>query len=258
MKKLVLLLIVGITYTTFSLDFTQFTLNVNYDGDSFILKAGYSDSTTIYYDEGYEKDIPSFPPPGGIIPGFRIIRQFDDLPDELIYSDSDYREVPENEIDTVEYRLEILGNREEGKDFYFVVPQGSKSKEVVEIRVVDIASKGNQIDSNIVDGNRLYVKNRFLEDFFIRAVYRKNPTSIVRNVEPNTIYYSNGIIKLDDKKYEKFELYNLAGNKIRENRYIENTIDINDIQNGVYFAYIYESDFVIRMIKIVKLWNWCD
>lgn len=253
MKKTILILLLCFTASSFALEFTEFTLNVNYDGNSFLLKAGYSDSTTVFYDEKYEKDIPSFPPPGGIIPGFRIIRQYEDLPDELIYSDSDYRERPLKTLDTVQLQLDLLGNREEGKDFYFFVPKGTKSKEIVEVRIIDQASKGLQVDSNIVDGQRLYVKNRFLQNFFVKVVYNQAPTSLVRQVEDNSIYYSEGIINLNNKIYQKYQLYDLTGNLISENGYIGNQINIQNLQSGVYFAYIYESDLVIRMLKIIKL-----
>ena len=242
-----------IATSALAVEFTQFTLNVNYDGSGTLLKAGYSDSTTIYYDKNFEKDLPSFPPPEGIIPGFRILRQYENLPDELIYSDTDYREKPTKSLDTVQYQLDILGNREEGKDFYFFVPKGTKSNEVMEIRIIDRASEGVIVDSNIVGGQRLYVKNRFLQDFFVRVVYKQTPTSVVREVEDNSIYYSDGVINLDNKMYQKYQLYDLTGNIIRENGYIGNHINIQNVQSGVYFAYIYESDLVIRMLKIIKL-----
>jgi hypothetical protein len=252
MKKIILILLVSVFSSTLALDFTDFTLHVNYDGNATLLKAGYSDSTTLYYDSAYEKDIPSFPPPEGIIPGFRILRQYDDLPDELIYSDADYRETPTANLDTVEYQLDILGKREDGKDFYFFVPQGSKSKEVVEVRIVD-AIDGTLIDSNIVNGERFYVTNRFIEDFVVRVVYNQSPTSVIKPVKDNSIYYSEGIINVSNTLYQKYQLYDLSGNLIRENGYIGNSIDIQNVQSGVYFAYIYESDLVIRMLKIVKL-----
>lgn len=252
MKKLVLILILTIASSAIALDFTQFTLNVNYDGIPTLLKAGYSDSTTIYYDAKYEKDLPSFPPPEGIIPAFRILRQYEGLPDELIYTDADYRGKPTKNLDTVEYQLDYLGNREEGKDFYFFVPQGTKSAEVVEIRIVDAVS-GKLIDSNIVNGQRLYVNNRFIEDFFVRVVYQQSPTSIIKSVDDISIFYSKGVINTSNIIYQKYELYDLTGNLIRENGYIGNSIDIQNVQSGVYFAYIYESDLVIRMLKIIKL-----
>ncbi|MFA7327067.1 MAG: hypothetical protein WC121_10415 [Candidatus Kapaibacterium sp.] len=253
MKKLVLILFVCFSASTFAVDFTQFTLNVNYDGNAFLLKAGYSDSTTVYFDEKYEKDIPSFPPPGGIIPGFRILRQYKDLPDELIYSDSDYRETPSENLSSVQYQLDILGKRDEGKDFYFFIPKGAKSTEVEEVRIIDGITMGDLIDSNIVDGQRFYVKNRFIENFFVVVTYKQSPTSVVRQVEDNSIYYSEGIINLNNKIYQKYQLYDLTGNLISENGYIGNQINIQNLQCGVYFAYIYESDLVIRMLKIIKL-----
>lgn len=252
MKSIILVLLMCTTISTLAVDFTQFTLNVNYDGNATLLKAGYSDSTTIYYDEGYEKDIPSFPPPEGIIPGFRILRQYDESPEELIYSDADYRETPTNKLDTVEYQLDILGKREDGKEFYFFVPLGSKSEEVVEVSIVD-AIDGKLIDTNIVNGQRFYVTNRFIENFKVRVVYSQSPTSIIKPIEDNSIYYAEGIINTNNILYKKYELYDLSGNLIRENGYIGNNIDIQNVQSGVYFAYIYESDLVIRMLKIVKL-----
>ncbi len=240
------------TTSVLAVDFTQFTLNVNYDGTATLLRAGYSDSTTVYYDDKYEKDLPSFPPFEGIMPGFRIIRQYDGLPDELIFTDVDYRERPTSNLDTVEYQLDILGNREEGKDFYFFVPKGTKSKEVVEVRIVD-AIDGTLVDSNIVNGQTFYVKNRFIQNFKVRVVYLQSPTSVVKQIEDNSIYYSNGKINLTNRLYQKYELYDLTGNLIRENGYIGSTIDIQNVQSGVYFAYIYESDLVIRMLKIIKL-----
>jgi hypothetical protein len=241
------------TTSTYAVDFTQFTLNVNYDGNAFLLKAGYSDSTTTFFDEKYEKDIPSFPPPGGIIPGFRIYRQYEDLPDELIYTDSDYREKPTKNLDTVMLQLDILGKREEGKDFYFFVPKGTKSQEVIEVSILDGVTNGDLIDSNIVTGQRLYVSNRFIENFFVRVVYRQPQSSVILNVEDNSIYYSNGRINISNQIYQKFQLFDLSGNLIKENGYLGNEINIQNIQSGVYFAYIYESDLVIRMLKIIKL-----
>lgn len=254
MKKLILILILSFTASTFAVDFTQFTLNVNYDGKASLLKAGYSDSTTTFFDEKYEKDLPSFPPPEGIIPGFRILRKYNDLPDELIYSDSDYRARPSTELDTVMLQLDILGKREDGKEFYFFVPKGTKSKEVVEVSIVDGITNGDLIDSNIVDGQRLYVTNRFIENFFVRVVYKQTQSSVILNVDDNTIYYNNGKININNKNYRKFELYDLTGNKVQQTGYIGNQINIENLQCGVYFAYIYESDLVIRMLKIIKLW----
>lgn len=236
-----------------AIEFTQFTLNVNYDGSGTLLKAGYSDSTTLFFDEKYEKDIPPFPPPQSIIPGFRIIRKYKDFPDELIFTDADYREKPTRNVDTVQYQLDILGSREEGKDFYFYVPNGTRSKEVVSVRIIDGVSGGKLLDSNIIDGKRLYVKNRFIENFFVQVVYSQNPTSVVKPVNDNSIYYSDGIINMSNKIYKKYQLYDLTGNLISENGYIGNQINIQNVQSGVYFAYIYESDLVIRMLKIIKL-----
>ncbi|PKL80741.1 MAG: hypothetical protein CVV25_03300 [Ignavibacteriae bacterium HGW-Ignavibacteriae-4] len=253
MKKLVLILFLCITASTFSLDFTQFTLNVNYDGNGTILKAGYSDSTTKYFDVKYEKDLPSFPPPEGIVPGFRILRKYEDLPDELIYTDSDYRETPTENISNVQYQLDILGKREDGKDFYFFVPKGTKSEKVTEVRIIDGITMGDLIDTNIIDGQRFYVKNRFIENFFVKVTYNQDPTSVVEPVTDNSIYYAAGIINISNKIYQKFQLYDLTGNIIKENGYIGNQINIQNLQSGVYFAYIYESDLVIRMLKIIKL-----
>ncbi len=247
------MLLLCYTTSTYAVDFTQFTLNVNYDGNAFLLKAGYSDSTTIYFDEMYEKDLPSFPPPNSITPGFRILRQYEDLPDELIYTDSDYREKPTKNLDTVMLQLDILGNREEGKDFYFFVPKGTKSLEVVEVSIIDGVTNGDLIDSNIVTGQRLYVTNRFIENFFVRVVYSQPQSSVIINVENNSIYYSNGKININNEIYQKFQLFDLSGNLIKENGYLGNEINIQNIQSGVYFAYIYESDLVIRMLKIIKL-----
>lgn len=227
----------------------DFEIAVGYDGAVTRLTAGYSDSTTINYDADYEDDLPPFSPPQGITPTFRINREYENGSNELIYSYRDYRAVPV--VDTIDYQLDILGTREEGKEFYFVIPLSSISKGVEEVRIIDNTLEGKLIDSNIIDGNRLKVTNRFINSFTIRVKYKLVQTS-VEFPENIDVYYSEGTIHCDNRNYQ-IEIYGQTGQKFVSKNGLYNTFDVSNLPNGIYFAYIYDGDVVIKMLKIVKL-----
>jgi hypothetical protein len=174
--RLVVLLFIFTTYFSFSLDKTSFKLNVSYDGVSTFLEAGYSDSTTNVYDENYENDLPPFPPPQGIIPTFRIIREYEGREDELIFTDIDLRAKPIQNDTIIDYAFELLGNREQGKDFRLTVPIGDLDQRIKEIRVVDNITGGTLVDSNIVNGVPLVIDNIFIETYTISVRFIQTET----------------------------------------------------------------------------------
>lgn len=227
----------------------DFEIAVGYDGSVTRLTAGYSDSTTINYDADYEDDLPPFSPPQGIIPSFRINREYENGTSELIYSYKDYRAVPV--VDTIDYQLDILGTREEGKEFYFAIPLSSISKGVEEVRIIDKTLDGKLVDSNIIDGKRLMVTNRFINSFIVRVRYKLVQSSVEfpDNVD---VFYSDGTIYSNKHNYQ-IEIYGQTGQQFVSKNNLYNTYDVNNLPNGIYFAYIYDDDVVIKMLKIVKL-----
>lgn len=233
--------------------FVEFTLNLKYDGEATFVKAGYSDVTTDDYDESYEEDYPPFPPPNGIIlPAFRIKRNYPDGSSELIYSPKDYRKTPERDT-TIDYTLDILGTREEGRTFYIEAPVNSISGNIKSIRIIDAPLEGKLVDSNIVNGKRLYIDNRFIQNFIVRVTYDVT-TDIEDNIDnSNQIYFAGNTIYLDELKANKIELYNIEGQRILSDEITKNVYNLENINNGIYLAYIYDNDVVIRMLKIVKL-----
>lgn len=233
--------------------FVQFTLNVNYDDAATFVKAGYSDVTTDDYDEKYEQDYPPFPPPSGIIlPAFRINRNYPDGSNELIYSQMDYRFTPERDT-TIDYSLDILGTRDEGRSFYIEAPINAISNNIRSIRILDKPLNGKLIDSNIVNGKRLFIDNRFISNFIVRVSYDISTNSVENNINDRQIYFSNNIIYNNSKNADRFEIYNENGQRIVSDKFIMNTYNIDYIKRGIYFIYIYDNDVVIRMLKIVKL-----
>jgi len=249
MKTIVIFLFMFGFYIAEAENKLDFELVVAYEGDVTRLTAGYSDSTTNNFDEEYEDDLPPFTPPNGILAAFRINREFEDGSSELIFSYKDYREVP-TEIDTVDYILDVLGTREEGKEFYFAVPQSGLSDKIKEIRIIDRVS-GTIIDSNIRDGIRFHVSNRFINNFIVRVKYEKVETSI-EIIDDESVFYSNGVIYSDNNN-RVLELFDVNGQKYIDRVRINKTFDIEFLPNGIYFAYIYDDKFAIKLLKIVKL-----
>jgi hypothetical protein len=251
--RLVVLLFIFTTYFSFSLDKTSFKLNVSYDGVSTFLEAGYSDSTTNVYDENYENDLPPFPPPQGIIPTFRIIREYEGREDELIFTDIDLRAKPIQNDTIIDYAFELLGNREQGKDFRLTVPIGDLDQRIKEIRVVDNITGGTLVDSNIVNGVPLVIDNIFIETYTISVRFIQTETSVSNTAEDNGFYYSNGIIYNEGNNADRVAVYGLNGTKQIEVKGSNSSFNVNSLGRGVYFAYIYYNDNVVGKLKIVKL-----
>ena len=251
--RLVVLLLVFTTYIATSLDKVSFKLNVSYDGVSSFIEAGYSDSTTNVYDEGYENDLPPFPPPQGVIPTYRIIREYEGRDDELIFTDIDLRAKPIQNDTTINYDFELLGNREAGKDFSLTVPIGSLDNRIKEIRVIDKITAGNLVDSNIVDGVPLVIDNAFIETFTISVRYVQTETSVTSADISSSFYYSDGFIYSDTQTTNKVDIYGLDGSKHLSLEKQSNSFDISTLGRGVYFAYIYYNQNVVGKLKIVKL-----
>lgn len=228
----------------------DFELVVSYDGVTSRLKMGYADSATMDFDEQYEQEIPPFPPPGSAIPSLRVNRVYKNGTSELIYSNADYRPVPT--VDTVDYVLDMLGNRDEGKEFFMVIPQSTKIEGIEEIRIIDVVLNGKLVDSNIIDGKKLNITNRFIDKFIVRVKYKLTPTSVREYYDDNSVYYSSNYI-FNTTFGRDLELYNANGQKTVERVSLDNNYDMQNIPNGIYFAYIYERDVVIKIIKIVKL-----
>lgn len=228
----------------------DFELAVSYDGVVSRLKMGYADSATIDYDEKYEQEIPPFPPPGSAIPSLRINRVYKNGTSELIYSNADYRPVPT--VDTVDYVLDMLGNRDENTEFFMAIPQSTKIEGIEEIRIIDVVLKGKLIDSNIIDGKKLIITNRFIDKFIVRVKYKLTPTSVREYYDDNSVYYSSNNI-YNTIFGRELELYNANGQKSVDRVSLNNNYDMQNLPNGIYFAYIYERDVVIKILKIVKL-----
>lgn len=251
--RLVLLLFIVSTYMAASLEKVSFKLNVNYDGVSSFLEAGYSDSTTNVFDEGYENDLPPFPPPQGIIPTFRIIREYEGRDDELIFTDIDLRAKPFQNDTIIDYLFHPLGNREKGKNFTLTVPIGDLDKRIKEIRVVDNVTFGTLLDTNIINGVPVEIDNEFIERFTISVRYVQTETSVASFDEDDRFYYSNGNIYSDTQNADRVVVYGLNGTKEFELEGRGNSFDISELGRGVYFAYIYYNHNVVSKLKIVKL-----
>jgi len=238
---------------SYGLDKTSFKLNVKYDGDSYFLEAGYSDSTTLKYDEEYENDLPPFPPPSGIFPSYRIFREYEDRADELINTDIDLRAEPIANDTIIEYKLDILGSREENKDFSLQVPAGLLDDRITEIRVLDDVTTGDIINEDISDGALFEINNRFVPGFYIRVRFEKSESSVVNSDRNDEIYYLDGIVYSGNKNTDKVAVYRLDGTKQLELNGNQNSYDVSQLGRGVYFAYIYSGNNVVSMLKIVKL-----
>lgn len=251
--RLVVLLFIITTYMASSLEKVSFKLNVSYDGVSSFLEAGYSDSTTNVFDEGYENDLPPFPPPQGIIPTFRIIREYEGRDDELIFTDIDLRAKPIQNDTIIDYLFHPLGNREEGKKFILTVPIGDLDKRIKEIRVVDNVTFGTLLDTNIINGVPVEIDNEFIERFTISVRYIQTETSVASFDEGGSFYYYNGVIYSEAQNANRVVVYGLDGNKHMAIEKESNSFDISALGNGVYFAYIYYNDNVVGKLKIVKL-----
>ncbi len=252
MKTIFLLFIFGSSFA-FGLDKTSFKLNIQYDGITYFLEAGYSDSTSLNYDEGYENDLPPFAPPQGIIPTYRIMRVYEDRADELIYTDIDLRATPQANDTIINYTLDLLGNREQGKELILTVPVGTLDDKIKEIRVTDKLSEGGQVDENIINGVPFKIENDFLERFDISVRYVKKETSVDNNAYARDIYYSEDIIYNRANNANRVAIYSLNGTNVLEIANHNGDFNVNTLESGVYFAYIYSNDLVVSKLKIVKL-----
>lgn len=246
----IFILFILLTMATQAETKVDFELAVSYDGVISRLMMGYADSATIDFDEKYEQEIPPFPPPGGAIPSLRVNRVYSNGTSELIYSNADYRPVPT--VDTVDYVLDMLGVRDENKEFFMAIPQSTKIEGIEEIRIIDVVLDGKLIDSNIIDGDKLYITNRFIQNFIVRVKYKLNLNSVREYYDDNSVYYSSNYI-YNTTFGRDLELYNTNGQKTVDRVSLDNNYNMQNIPNGIYFAYIYEGDVVIKIIKIVKL-----
>jgi hypothetical protein len=254
MKIVILALLLSCYGFANSNELVSFQLVLSYDGLKDTLTAGYSDSTTDNYDEAYEEDYPPFAPPSGIIiPTYRINRVHSNGGNELIYSRFDYRETPKNDT-TIDYTLDILGTRDEGREFYVYVPPMSLPKTVESVRIIDKVLAGKIVDSNLVNGEKLYIDNRFLQNFIVRVKYNMNPTSVEDfDNEKSNIYYSNNRIYTNGTGANRLELYSIEGQRVLTDELNGDVYSLDGVNSGLYFVYIYDGDVVIRMLKIVKL-----
>jgi len=251
--RLIFLIIFLCASYSYGLDKTSFKINVTYDGASSFLEAGYSDSTTLKFDEEYENDLPPFPPPSGIVPTYRIFREYEDREDELIYTDIDLRAEPAAADTTIDFIMFILGNREEDKEFTFQVPIGSLDSRVKEIRVIDALTTGTIINKDISDGAEFEIDNRFIKDFIIRARFEKNKSSVTNSDLSDNIYYHQGFLYNDVIKCDRVAVYSLNGVKQIDIDGNKSIYDLSTLGRGLYIVYIYSGNNVVSKLKIVKL-----
>lgn len=236
-----------------SAELTSFKLVLSYDGLKDTLVAGYSDSTTQNFDEKYEEEYPPFPPPSGIILStYRIMRYYSEVDSELIYSRYDYRATPGQDT-TIDYDLDILGTRDEGREFYMYIPQSSLPKEVKSVQIIDKVLNGKLIDSNIVNGAKLNIDNRFIKSFIVRVTYDINPTSVEWSENKNIAYFYDNTIHTNDFSADKIKIYSVNGQLVLSDVLNSNSYNLTNLTKGIYFVNIYDANVVIKTLKIIKL-----
>lgn len=232
----------------------EMPIQLNYQGKQFNLDIGVRSDATNFYDKEIEDDLPPFQPPGGVFYPVLKVPNVDENGDttEIIWSYSDYREIPKDDTITYVYKFEIESNIEE--DIQVVVP-ANLPDQIISAVIKDRVEGVEIYENDILENREFTLENEHLTLYDIIVKYRFNSTNIVENETQKGVHFDNSknALIFDIFKPDRIlKVFDVKGVMKYNSDEASNEHIIPELISGVYFAIISEKNNIITF-KFVKL-----